>query len=98
MPGLSSPSEGDHKYVSPPEACNCFELLKQTDEFGETENTGSGFIFTNTESIFEQELLPVTVTKYLVVDNGDAIGLGISGLLNNDAGDHEYIFPPDAKI
>lgn len=87
---------GDQAYVSPPVACNCVELVAHTNPSGEIVNTGKAFIFTKTESLFEHELLPVTVTKYLVVEVG-AMGLAIPGLLKENAGNHEYMLPPDAK-
>ena len=87
MVGSLSPFTGDHAYESPPEACNCCGVPKHSDPLGETENTVGGVILTNTESLFVQALLLVTVTKYLVVDVGVAIGLEILALLSDEDGD-----------
>src|SRR5262245_48352313 len=58
--------------------------------------TGKGFTVTVEVALFVQPLALVTVTVYVVVDVGLAVGLLIPALLNPVAGVHEYVVPPVA--
>ena len=63
--------------------------------FPEIEAVMDEFTFTITVSFaFPQE--DVTVTTYVVVETGFAVGLEMFGLFNPAAGDHTYAVPPDA--
>lgn len=58
--------------------------------------TGFLFTMTRTESIYEQVASTLIVTKYVVLDVGNAVGLSISLRFKLAAGDHTYDTPPEA--
>lgn len=77
--GLSKDPAGLQLYRSPPDAFSCVLVLLQILVPGLIENEALDRIDTLIESTFLQVLASVTVTKYLVVLRGVAMGVGELG-------------------
>ena len=61
-------------YVSPPPAVRVAEAPAQSDAgFADTDAEGEGFTVILTDAVFEQELLLVPVTVYVVDDVGATV-------------------------
>ena len=86
-----SPSAGDHEYETPPEAPRVALEVVQFN-VASLPAFAVGFVsstVTSTSSEAVHPLAPVTVTVYLVVTDGVAVGFAIFVALSPSAGDHE---------
>ena len=93
MFGLFNPVEGLHTYDVPPVALSETEFPEQMEEFGGVAEIGGG---TETTTVSVEEHPLVTVTTYVVVETGFAVGFEMVELLKPVAGLQEYVPPPVA--
>ena len=85
MFGLLNPAVGDHVYVVPPEAPNVALPLQLMETSKPAFTDGNVFTVTVTEAVAEHDPFP-TVTVYVVVEVGLAVGFAMLVALNPVAG------------
>ena len=90
-----NPVVGDHKYVVPPDAVNVVDVPLHIVTSLPALATGNGFTVTIILSVDDPHEFD-TVTMYVIVVVGLAIGLEIFVKFNPVVGDHKYVVPPDA--
>ena len=89
------PLDGDQLYLVPLKAVveSCMVVPLHMDVSGMLFTVGWCNIVIVTESLSEQPFLSVTLTLYLVVTKGDAVGLAVVLSLKPKPGDHLYPSP-----
>jgi hypothetical protein len=91
---LLNPVEGDQAYPDPPLAFNCVFPPLQMETGFPAFAVSEDCTVTVTWAVSVQPFAPVTVTVYVVVAVGDAVGLAPVVALKPVAGFHAYDVPP----
>jgi hypothetical protein len=93
-----SPVAGDQVNDEAPLATRVVVLPLHNEVLPEITMAGPALIATDLVVAAEQPLLPVPVTVYVVDTIGDAVTLAPLLALSVAAGDHVYVFAPDALM